>query len=332
MTLSELPEAKQQAIRREFPRIAEDWIKGYPALVARCIEKWQLTPADLIRIGLPINVLIYATGNSDQQYVVKIAPPHPEQLNERIALDHLNAEVMVNLIDFSVDDGAMLLDRVLPGRMLREVIHDRDEIRRAISLLVSVPTEIEKTSSNMHWYEQLPRYQGWMNDAFEKYRGEQPATEFVYFLKTAEVMFETIQRDCEGDFLLHGDLHHENMLFDASRGWVAIDPKGVIGPKLMECGRFLHNFMEDELDAIEDLSDAEIVDLVSILSKRYALASEVLGVPIGELAKATFVDITLSACWSFNAGASEYVKTMAMQRVEATYHFLRSTHQFSSAN
>ena len=77
MTLSELPEAKQQAIRREFPRIAEDWIKGYPALVARCIEKWQLTLADLIRIGLPINVLIYATGNSDQQYVVKIAPPHP---------------------------------------------------------------------------------------------------------------------------------------------------------------------------------------------------------------------------------------------------------------
>jgi streptomycin 6-kinase len=184
----------------------------------------------------------------------------------------------------------------------------------------------------MHWYEQLPRYQGWMNDAFEKYRGEQPATEFVYFLKTAEVMFETIQRDCEGDFLLHGDLHHENMLFDASRGWVAIDPKGVIGPKLMECGRFLHNFMEDELDAVEDLSDAEIVDLVSILSKRYALASEVLGVPIGELAKATFVDITLSACWSFNAGASEYVKKMAMQRVEATYHFLRSTHQLSSAN
>ncbi|MDG1206853.1 MAG: aminoglycoside phosphotransferase family protein [Pseudomonadales bacterium] len=330
MTLVELPEAKQQAIRREFPRIAEGWIKDYPALVARCIDKWQLTLGELIRVGLPINILIYATGKNDEQTVIKIAPPHPEQLNERIALDHLNADMMVNLIDYSVDDGAILLERILPGRMLREVILDRDEVRRATSLLASVPVEIEPTNSDTGWYKQLPRYQGWMDDAFEKYRSETPTSDFVYYLKIAEVMFETIQRECKGDFLLHGDLHHENILFDASRGWVAIDPKGVIGPKLMECGRFLHNFMEDELDSIENLSDAEIVDLVSILSKRYALASEVLNVSIGELAKATFVDITLSACWSFNAGASEYVKKMAMQRVEATYHFLRSTHQFSS--
>ena len=100
MTLVELPEAKQQAIRREFPRIAEGWIKDYPALVARCIDKWQLTLGELIRVGLPINILIYATGKNDEQTVIKIAPPHPEQLNERIALDHLNADMMVNLIDY----------------------------------------------------------------------------------------------------------------------------------------------------------------------------------------------------------------------------------------
>ncbi|WP_373298360.1 aminoglycoside phosphotransferase family protein [Paludibacterium paludis] len=29
--------------------------------------------------------------------------------------------------------------------------------------------------------------------------------------------------------LLHGDLHHDNVLFDSSHGWLAIDPKGVIG-------------------------------------------------------------------------------------------------------
>ena len=29
--------------------------------------------------------------------------------------------------------------------------------------------------------------------------------------------------------LLHGDLHHWNILSDADRGWMAIDPKGVIG-------------------------------------------------------------------------------------------------------
>lgn len=332
MKFPELPESKQQAIRRAFPCIAEGWINDYPALIQRCIDKWQLSFEGLIRIGLPINVLMYVTNAGAEQYVVKVTPPHPEEQNERIALEHLAPEAMVRLVEYSADDGALLLERILPGRMLREVILDRDEVRRAMVLLADVPTKIEQAQSETDWYKKLPTYKDWMNEAFEKYRDSHPSTEFIYFLDTAEVMFDTIQRNAEGECLLHGDLHHENMLFDANRGWIAIDPKGVIGPKLMECGRFLHNFMEDELDVIQNLSDAEIVDLVGILSKRYALASEVLDISIDELAKATFVDITLSACWSFNSGASEYVKKVAMQRVESTYHFLRSTRHFSAAD
>ncbi|MCL1902680.1 MAG: phosphotransferase [Alphaproteobacteria bacterium] len=30
---------------------------------------------------------------------------------------------------------------------------------------------------------------------------------------------------------LHGDLHHDNILYSADRGWVAIDPKGIIAPR-----------------------------------------------------------------------------------------------------
>ncbi|HKA75114.1 MAG TPA: aminoglycoside phosphotransferase family protein [Xanthobacteraceae bacterium] len=36
--------------------------------------------------------------------------------------------------------------------------------------------------------------------------------------------------------LLHGDLHHDNILWDATRGWVAVDPKGVIGEPAYEFG------------------------------------------------------------------------------------------------
>ena len=41
--------------------------------------------------------------------------------------------------------------------------------------------------------------------------------------------------------LLHGDLQHSNVLLDAERGWVAIDPKGVIGELEYELGAALRN-------------------------------------------------------------------------------------------
>jgi streptomycin 6-kinase len=41
--------------------------------------------------------------------------------------------------------------------------------------------------------------------------------------------------------LLHGDLHHYNVLRDSQRGWLAIDPKGVIGEIEYELGAGLRN-------------------------------------------------------------------------------------------
>jgi streptomycin 6-kinase len=40
--------------------------------------------------------------------------------------------------------------------------------------------------------------------------------------------------------LMHGDFHHYNIL-SSERGWLVIDPKGVIGPAGYEVGPFLLN-------------------------------------------------------------------------------------------
>jgi streptomycin 6-kinase len=44
--------------------------------------------------------------------------------------------------------------------------------------------------------------------------------------------------------LLHGDLQHYNILFDRQRGWIAIDPKGVVGELEYEIGASLRNPFE----------------------------------------------------------------------------------------
>lgn len=44
--------------------------------------------------------------------------------------------------------------------------------------------------------------------------------------------------------LMHGDFHHYNIL-SSERGWLVIDPKGVIGPACYEVGPFLINPWDD---------------------------------------------------------------------------------------
>jgi streptomycin 6-kinase len=41
--------------------------------------------------------------------------------------------------------------------------------------------------------------------------------------------------------LLHGDLHHENVLRSRREPWLAIDPKGVAGEPAYEAGALLRN-------------------------------------------------------------------------------------------
>jgi streptomycin 6-kinase len=56
----------------------------------------------------------------------------------------------------------------------------------------------------------------------------------------AEGFFTELLSSTETPVLLHGDLHHFNILSAGDR-WVAIDPKGVVGERTFEAGAFLEN-------------------------------------------------------------------------------------------
>ena len=73
--------------------------------------------------------------------------------------------------------------------------------------------------------------------------------------------------------LLHGDLHHYNVLFDNERGWVAIDPKGVVGELEYEIGAILRNPVElPELFADPAVVERRLKTLTGLLSLNYTRA------------------------------------------------------------
>src|SRR5438067_1309862 len=57
----------------------------------------------------------------------------------------------------------------------------------------------------------------------------------------AEAIFAALLATQVAPVLLHGDLHHENILAAARQPWLAIDPKGVVGEPAYEAGALLRN-------------------------------------------------------------------------------------------
>jgi streptomycin 6-kinase len=92
--------------------------------------------------------------------------------------------------------------------------------------------------------------------------------------------------------LLHGDLQHYNVLFDSERGWLAIDPKGVVGETEYEIGAVLRNPIEQP-----DLFTSR-----DIIERRTRKLAERLGLDYGRILSWAFAQAVLSAIWEIEDG------------------------------
>jgi len=113
----------------------------------------------------------------------------------------------------------------------------------------------------------------------------------------AREYFTFITKTSAGPELLHGDLHHENILYCHDLGWTAIDPKGVSGDPYFDIASFLINHLH-ERESPNDL-----------LRQRIDLISKELGLERERLLKASIAMSTLYAAWGIEDGDSEWENT-----------------------
>ncbi len=90
--------------------------------------------------------------------------------------------------------------------------------------------------------------------------------------------------------VLHGDLHHDNVLDGGERGWLAIDPKGLIGERGFEFANLFRNPGEDR--ALEP----------GRLRRQTRIVAEAAALDPGRLLAWTFTYAVLGAAWSLELG------------------------------
>ena len=100
-------------------------------------------------------------------------------------------------------------------------------------------------------------------------------------------MFQELESSEDHDVLLHGDLHHYNILSDGDK-WRIIDPKGVIGNPLYETACFMYNPSPQFL---------KYPEVNRIIEAKLAIFSEILGYHSQQIAMMAYCQSVLSACW-----------------------------------
>ena len=265
-----------------------NWLKSLPKLQEKLAQRWSLR--DLQPIQDPsYNYLAYATTSEDRSAVLKLGVPHLELETEIQALHVFNGNGAVRLLKTDNSLGALLLERILPGDDLRTISDDQKTSRIAAHLMQQVwkpvPREhIFPTSAD--WCLGFQRY-------LDKYPQDGPIPPDL--VEQAANLSKKLLDTSEKQVLLHGDLHHMNILLGENENWIAIDPKGVIGEPAFEVGALL-------LNPVPDL--VSWPDLEKVQDQRLIILEEILNIRKKRLIDWSFVRAVLSAIWSLEDGGN----------------------------
>ena len=254
------------------------WLSRLPALIAECERRWSLS------VGPPFTPLSYSyTATARDSHgvgvVLKLAVPDHFMCAEIDALRLFDGDGTVRLIDCDEGLGAMLLERLEPGGLLLEVDGDREATSIAAGLMVRLRRPVpagHRFHDINEWMQGLER----LRSAFDGGTGPFPAS----LVERAE---EHLGNPSGERMILHGDLHHYNILSAEREPWLAIDPKGIAGEPEYEAAAFLRNNLLDKPEPR------------SVLSIRIDQFAEETGLDRERMIGWGLADRVLSAWWSY---------------------------------
>ncbi len=197
------------------------------------IDGWELTP-DGNSFETISSWIVFVTRGRERAVLKVFKPDSDEAPSARyLALHRGRGTVRV----LQSDDRAILIERIAPGTLLRTLpLQGRDDEATHI-----VCDTIEKLQSAKADTSGWPGHDLQFG-VFGSGHAVPPLTDKI--VARAATLFRELEATRTGLVLLHGDLHHDNILLDATRGWLAIDPKGEVGEIAYELAAPLRNPLE----------------------------------------------------------------------------------------
>ena len=234
---------------------------------------------------LSYNYVAPAVRGDGVDVILKAGVPTPEFLAELEALRLLNGRGIVQLLDVDRDNGILLLERLRPGTRLSSLTDDME----ATSIAAQVMCQLWRPVPQEHSFPTVAMWATGMRRLREHFDGGTGPFPTA-LIEMAETLFDELIASMDEEVLLHGDLHHHNILAAERQPWLAIDPKGLVGEPAYEVGALLRNPMPQLLHEPQPKR---------IIARRADQLAEELGFDRGRLVSWGLAQAVLAAWWSF---------------------------------
>ncbi|GGJ37588.1 aminoglycoside phosphotransferase family protein [Deinococcus roseus] len=267
------------------------WLQKLPELLNLFAAQWELD------LGAPFENLSFnyvAPAKWEGQDVVfKLGVPREELHTEIAALKLWNGSGGVKLLKADPEQGALLIERLFPGQMLSTLPE-----AQTVPIMCEVMEKIWHPVPAEHAF---PSIEQWHQGLVEFPRS---GTAFpAEMLDLAEGFYQELTASAEEPVVLHGDLHHFNVL-QHGENWLAIDPKGIIGERAYEIGAFLRN----PWPVLYDLYSPE--ELQNVQARRVDAFAERLGLSRERILKWSVYIFVLSGCWGYAETRDDWKKEL----------------------
>jgi streptomycin 6-kinase len=231
---------------------------------------------------------IYTVAHGGETVILKLlSPTETEEQTGALALRYFGGHGAVRLLRH--DEGAHLLEYADGDELVTLAERGQDEaatriIAAVIRQLHSVPQESRPDG--------LFRLDRWFRELFVKAAADRRLGVESVYVGGASVAGRLLA-DPREVRVLHGDIHHRNIR-QSPRGWLAFDPKGLVGERTYDCANTLCNPVM-----------SEIVHNKTRLLTSAAILADALDIELSRLLAFTYAYACLSASWSLSAGAED---------------------------
>lgn len=244
-------------------------------------KKWELGHFEEI-YRHPTKAVFSAQSRQFGPVILKIDRNIGQLKSEHHMLAGLSGAYNCKVYAYEESAGLLLEERIIPGTVLRREASLEKRIRIFSGVFGGIHLPAEEGGTYLDWLEGICGY-----------CRQNPVAEGLADLavRARGVCAEMFGRYPDR-VLLHGDLHHDNLLSRTDGSYVMIDPKGVIGPAIMDLPRFILN----ELDTDHTCPDGEhIREVIRLLGLQ-------TGYPEADIGRLFFMETVLENIWCVEDG------------------------------
>ena len=268
-----------------YGKKGQQWLDDLPRLITQVEATYGLSNLK------PVNNLSYnyvlSGFQGSKAVILKLGLDIDGFKREASALMAFEGSGVVQV--FSENTGLLLLECAGPGVSLKSYFPEKDD--EAINITANVIKRLHQVPiPSPH---QFPHVKDWLAvlDSDLKIPAQT--------LQKARELRDQLLKTAASDVLLHGDLHHDNILQNGN-DWVVIDPKGVIGEPAYEVAAFIRN-------PIPELLTHD--NAPNIIHNRITRLAGLIELPSQRILDWCFVQAVLSWTWSLEDNLDpEYCK------------------------